>query len=147
MVAGRSSKSSRRSAAKLYGTQRMTHSGIGAMGSAKGRIDDKDSSRRERLIGFERKLENVSARNYRVRWRSALILAGGRSMLRHLRLERNGKPEDGAQLERYDQRRSWKGCTAMRQGAENAVRVLLWLPCRLVLVAARIGSGPMADDK
>lgn len=117
------------------------------MGSAKGRVDEKDSSRRERLIAFERKLENVSARNYRVRWRSALILAGGRSMLRHLRLKRNGKPGDRARLERHDHRRSWKGCTAMRQGAENAVRVLLWLLCRLVLVAARIGSRTMADDK
>ena len=74
------------------------------MGSAKGRVDEKDSSRRQRLIAFERKLENVSARNYRVRWRSALILAGGRSMLRHLRLERNGKPGDRAQIERYNYR-------------------------------------------
>jgi hypothetical protein len=57
MVAGRSSESSRHTAAKLYGTQRMTHSGIGAMGLAKGRVDEKDSSRRKRLIAFERKLE------------------------------------------------------------------------------------------
>ncbi|MFZ1093259.1 MAG: hypothetical protein WAN75_29250, partial [Xanthobacteraceae bacterium] len=46
MVAGRSRESSRHTAAKLCGTQRMTHSGIGAMASAKGRVDEKDSSRR-----------------------------------------------------------------------------------------------------
>jgi hypothetical protein len=57
MVAGRSRESSRHIAVKLYGTQRMTRSGIGAMASAKGRVDEKDSSRRQRLIAFERKLE------------------------------------------------------------------------------------------
>jgi hypothetical protein len=30
------------------------------MGSAKGRVDEKDSSRRERLIAFERKLKRIS---------------------------------------------------------------------------------------
>jgi hypothetical protein len=44
------------------------------------------------------------ARNHRVRWRSALILAGGRSMLRQLGLERNGEPGELAQLERYNYR-------------------------------------------
>jgi hypothetical protein len=49
---------------------------------------------------------NVSARNQRVRWRSALVLAGGRSILRHLGVERNGGLREFAQIERYDYRGS-----------------------------------------
>jgi hypothetical protein len=93
------------------------------------------------------KARNVSARNQRVRWRSALVLAGGRSMLRHLGVGRNGELEECAKIERHNHRRSWKGCAAMRQSAENTVRFLQRLLCRLVLIAARIGSGPMADDR
>ena len=47
---------------------------------------------------------NVSASNKRVRWRAALVLAGRRSMLRHLRVERNGELGELAQIERYKYR-------------------------------------------
>jgi hypothetical protein len=68
-------------------------------------------------------------------------------MLRHLRLERNGERGGRAQIERYDYRCSWKQCAAIRQGAENTVRFLQRLLCRLVLIAARTASGPVADDE
>ena len=47
---------------------------------------------------------NVSASNKRVRWRAALVLAGRRSMLRHLGVERNGELRELAQIERYNYR-------------------------------------------
>jgi hypothetical protein len=57
-------------------------------------------------------------------------------MLRHLRLERNGERGGRAHIERYDYRCSRKQCAAIRQSAENTVRVLQRPLCRLVLVGA-----------
>ena len=74
------------------------------MGSAKGRVDEKDSSRRERMIAFERKLETYQPAIKECvggpRWYSPV---GDRCSVTW-ELERNGEPRELAQIERYNYR-------------------------------------------
>ena len=56
--------------------------------------------------------------------------------------------EELARIEREDHRCIVKDCTAaMRQGAQNTVRLLQRLLYRSVLIGIRIASGAMADDE
>jgi hypothetical protein len=68
-------------------------------------------------------------------------------MRRHLRVERNGALREFARIERYNYRCNRKNGAVIRQSTENTVRTPYRLLCRLVVVAARSASGPVANDE